>query len=181
MIRSFLAVLLLGLGLSACAGTKLDQFAAGTPKLDLEQYFVGQTKAYGLFEDRFGKIRRQFVVTIDGRMEGQDLILDEAFVYDDGERQRRIWRLTPKGGGIYEGRADDVIGVAQGRLSGNAFNLRYAMNLKVDANSSWKVTFDDWMLLQPDGVLLNRAFVDRFGVQIGSVSLAFVKQPQAMR
>jgi Protein of unknown function (DUF3833) len=177
MIRSILASLLLVGSLSACAGTRLDQVAQKTPVLDLNSYFVGQTKAYGLFEDRFGKIRRQFVVTIDGRMDGNDLILDEAFVYNDGERQRRVWRMTPKGNGVYEGRADDVIGVAQGKLSGNAFNLRYKLNLKVDEKSTWKVSFNDWMLLQPDGVLLNRAYVDRFGVQIGSVTLAFVKKP----
>jgi len=37
------------------------------------------------------------------------------------------------------------------------------------------VRFDDWMYLQSDGVLLNRAKVTKFGVELGTVTLAFSK------
>ena len=39
------------------------------------------------------------------------------------------------------------------------------------------VHFDDWMYLQPDGVLLNRAYVSKWGIDIGSVTLAFKRVP----
>ncbi len=59
---------------------RLDDFAAGQPPLRLEQFFAGTARGAGLFEDRFGNLRRQFVVTIQGRVEGDALILDELFV-----------------------------------------------------------------------------------------------------
>ena len=53
--------------------------------VDLFEYFSGQSRAWGLFEDRFGKVRRQFSVDIEGRVSGDTLTLEEDFVYDDGE------------------------------------------------------------------------------------------------
>lgn len=42
-------------------------------------------------------------------------------------------------------------------------------------DGSLRVDFDDWMLLQDDGVLINRAWVKKLGVTIGTVSLFFRK------
>ncbi len=164
--------------LTGCASTKIEQYSAAKLDLVLEDYFVGRTQATGLFEDRFGKIRRQFIVEITGKVEGDTLILDEDFTYNDGEKQRRIWRLKKLGGGRYEGRANDVEGIAIGELRGNAFNFRYAIDLKVGTKKdgspkTWRVKFNDWMFLQPNGVILNRAYVSRWGFQIGSVTLSF--------
>ena len=38
-----------------------------------------------------------------------------------------------------------------------------------------RVTFDDWMWLMSDERLLNRAYVKRFGVDIGEVIIWFEK------
>ena len=45
------------------------------PDLILEQYFLGKTFASGIFEDRFGNVRRQFTVDIDGTWDGKTLTL----------------------------------------------------------------------------------------------------------
>jgi hypothetical protein len=37
------------------------------------------------------------------------------------------------------------------------------------------VKFDDWMFLQADGVLVNRATVSKFGFKVGEVTLFFTK------
>ncbi len=179
MIRTLLVTLLLAL--SGCASMKIDRFEGGKPPLNLEDYFKGRTQATGIFEDRFGTLRREFTVVIDGKVEGDTLILDEDFTYSDGEKQRRVWRLKQIAPGRYEGRANDVDGVAVGELRGNAFNFRYAIDLKVGTRKDgsakmWRVKFNDWMFLQADGVILNRAYVSRWGFQIGSVTLSF-KRP----
>lgn len=160
--------------LIGCSGMKPSDFAGNEPKFVLEDYFKGETRAWGLFEDRFGNFRRQFTVDITGTWDGTDLVLDERFVYDDGERDRRVWTLTKTGENTYEGTAADVIGKAHGEIAGNAFNFRYDLNLKV-GDGTWKVSFDDWMFLQPDGVLLNRATMSKFGLELGVVTIAFSK------
>lgn len=165
---------LFALGLGGCDDMTVDEFAGRGPELRLEEYFAGRTEAWGLFEDRFGRVRREFAVEIDGAREGDDLTLDERFRYADGETDRRVWRIAVQGGGRYVGRADDVVGEAVGRAVGNALNWRYDMDLKV-GDGTWRVAFDDWFYLQPDGVLINRARVKRWGFEIGTLSIFFRK------
>ena len=149
-------------------------FKNTVPQFILEEYFIGKTQASGIFEDRFGNIRRQFQVDITGTWNGRNLVLDEQFVYNDGERDQRIWTIEKIDAHTYKGRADDVIGSAQGKAYGNALNWRYDMNLKI-GTSTIQVHFNDWMFLQSSGVLLNRAKVSKFGIELGTVTLAFVK------
>lgn len=150
-------------------------FEGTGPQLKVEEYFLGETRAWGIFEDRFGKLRRQFVVDITGTMDGDVLILDERFDYADGEKDRRVWRIQKMDEHNYEGRADDVIGVAKGIAYGNALNWSYDLDLQIGENKV-RVHFNDWMFLQPDGVLMNRARVSKWGFEIGEVTLMF-KRP----
>ena len=72
---------------------KPSDFSKAEPLLRIEDYFVGQTRAWGIFEDRFGNLRRQFDVDIQGSWDGEALVLDERFRYRDGETDRRIWTI----------------------------------------------------------------------------------------
>lgn len=180
--RAFVSRLLLAaallVGLNGCSSMKIQDFATQTPVLKIEEYFAGRTTAWGLFEDRFGTLRRSFTVTIDGAWDGRELTLDERFLYSDGETDRRVWRITKTAEGRYEGRADDVIGTAEGQSAGNALNWTYELMMKV-GDDRWRVRFDDWMWLQPGGVLMNRAHVYRWGLWIGTVSLFFQPEGKA--
>jgi len=149
-----------------------EDFKDTGPKLKIEEYFLGETRAWGIFEDRFGKLRRQFVVDITGTMDGDERVLDERFDYADGEKDRRVWRIRKLDEHNYEGRADDIIGVAKGVSYGNALNWSYDLDLQIGDNSL-RVHFNDWMFLQPDGVLMNRARVTKWGFDIGEVTLMF--------
>ena len=78
--------------------------------------------------------------------------------------------------GTYTGEADDVIGTAKGISSGNALNWSYVLDLKIGDDKTTKVTFDDWMFLQPGGVLINRARMSKFGIEIGQITISFMKR-----
>jgi len=157
---------------------KPEDFKDRQPTFLPEEYFQGTTQAWGMFEDRFGDVRRQFSVEIVGTWEDEQLTLVEDFVYDDGETERRVWRIRKTGESTYEGEADGVVGVAKGVQSGNVMNWQYDFDLKV-GDSVWRVHFDDWMLLQSDGVMLNRATVTKFGFTLGTATIAFKKQPDS--
>lgn len=163
------------LGGCASAPTPAD-YATEKPVLDMRQYFNGRLTAHGVFTDRSGKVVRRFVVTMDCRWDGAQGVLDENFTYSDGEKQRRIWRLTDQGGGRYTGTADDVVGTAEGRASGNSFYWTYTLRLPV-GDSVYDVQFEDWMWLVDDRVMLNKAVMSKFGIRLGEVTLAFNKQP----
>ena len=168
------ALLLLTAG---CSGMKPEDFEGREPRLLIEDYFAGDTRAWGLFEDRFGTLRREFVVDIAGTWDGETLTLVEDFAYADGETEQRIWTIRKLDDHRYEGTADDVVGTAEGLSYGNALNWRYTLALKV-GDSVWNVRFDDWMFLQRDDVLVNRARVSKFGIEIGEVTI-FFRKPDA--
>jgi hypothetical protein len=151
-----------------------EDYADHQPVLDLFAYFAGETRAWGMFQDRFGEVRRRFTVNIIGRQQDGHLILDESFLYDDGQTQRRVWTIERLDEHHYQGQADDVVGVARGKAYGNVLNWRYDLLLEVD-RKQWQVHFDDWMFLQDDRVLLNRAKVSKYGLTLGEVTLFFLK------
>jgi hypothetical protein len=159
--------------LTGCAaGPQLANLANEKPALDLRRYFNGRVQAHGLFFDRSGAVRRRFTVEMQCRWQGDEGVLDEQFAYSDGERERRIWRITHLGNGRWRGRADDVVGEAAGESAGNALRWRYTLRLVVDGRP-WELQFDDWMYLLDDEVLLNRATLSKWGVYLGEVQIAF--------
>lgn len=174
--RHTLLTLLAGTAvLTGCANPQVADYAQERPLLELDRYFTGRVLAHGVFQKRNGAVARRFTVVMDCHWEGNQGVLDEAFTYSDGTTERRIWRLTKHADGRYTGRADDVVGEAQGQTSGNAFRWNYTLRLPVDGKE-YEVQFDDWMFLVDDRVLLNRATMSKFGVTLGEVLLSFTKQ-----
>ena len=161
--------------LTGCAGPQIGDYAAERPTLDLRRYFDGTLDAYGVFTDRSGRVVRRFVVEMRCAWNGDEGVLDEDFVYADGEKQKRIWRLKHLGDGEYVGTADDVKGQARGRTAGNAFRWQYTLLLPVDGRIV-EVQFDDWMYLMDDRVMLNKATMSKFGIRLGEVTLSFVRR-----
>lgn len=161
--------------LTGCAAPQLADYAGATPRLNLRDYFDGSVDAWGIFTDRAGKVVKRFTVAMTCSWQGDQGVLDEAFLYSDGTRQRRIWRLRQLADGHYTGRADDVIGEAAGRQLGNAFQWQYTLALPVDGKTI-EVQMDDWMYLMSERVLLNKASMSKFGVHLGEVTLSFTKR-----
>ena len=170
----FLILPAIGLLTVGCSKMKIEDFEGKQPKFVLEQYFSGKTRAWGIVKDRFGNIRRQFTVDMTGTWDGQVLTLDESFNYDDGETDNRVWKIRKIGAHDYEGEAEDVVGKAVGKAYGSALNWSYILALKISGRT-WNVTFDDWMFLQPNGVLFNSAEMSKFGITIGEITLFFKK------
>jgi hypothetical protein len=164
------------LGLVGCAAPSIERYAAEQPVLDLQQYFNGTLDAYGIFTDRSGAVVKRFTVVMRCSWQGDNGVLDEDFTYSDGSVQKRIWRLTKLGDGRFTGRADDVVGEAQGESRGNAFHWAYTLRLPVN-DSVYDVQFDDCMYLMTDKVMLNKASMRKFGVHLGEVTLSFAKRP----
>jgi hypothetical protein len=162
--------------LAGCAAApQPSDYAAERPVLDLRNYFNGTLDAYGLFQDRSGKVVKRFTVVMVCSWQGDEGTLDEDFSYSDGTRQRRVWHLRKEPDGRYTGRADDVVGEARGQERGNAFQWSYTLSLPVDGKV-YEVQMDDWMYLMNDKVMLNKARMSKFGFQLGEVTLSFTKR-----
>jgi hypothetical protein len=161
--------------LGGCASQQMESYAIEKPALDLQQYFNGTLDAYGVFTDRSGTVVKRFTVVMVCQWQGNEGTLDEDFSYSDGTKQKRVWHLTRLADGRYTGHAGDVVGAAQGESRGNTFHWNYTLNLPV-GDKVYEMQFDDWMYLMNDRVMLNKASMRKFGVQLGEVTLSFFKR-----
>ncbi|CAM2885463.1 DUF3833 domain-containing protein [Vibrio rarus] len=175
-VRGFLFALLAIVTLVGC-GAHLNEYQKQTPQFDLFGYFSGHVTAWGMVQDRSGKQTRRFEVALHGQVEGDTLTLHEDFVFADGENTTRIWRITRLADGSYEGRADDVVGVAQGREVGNALHWRYDFALP-RGDSSVMVHFDDWLYRQDNEHVFNVTSIRKLGIEFGRLTLFFQKHSQ---
>lgn len=175
MKRRLLLTAAASAALAGCASPRLADYANETPQFDLRRYFTGTIDAWGVFTDRAGKVVKRFTVVMECSWQGDQGVLDEAFSYSDGTRQRRVWRVKQLADGRYTGRADDVVGEAAGQQRGNAFHWGYRLALPVDGKVV-EVDMDDWMYLMSDRVILNKATMRKFGLPLGEVTLSFMKR-----
>ena len=73
---------------------KPEDFKNKEPRLIIENYLSGNVKAWGVLQNRSGKVTRQFSADLNGKWDGKQLILDEKFNWSDGEIQNRQWQIT---------------------------------------------------------------------------------------
>jgi hypothetical protein len=169
----------LGLGLAVLSGCtarpRPDQPPLSTRQLNLEQFFAGPITAHGQFQDALGHVSRRFDVAMRGRWDGKTLTLTEDFRYSDGTAERRVWTLRKTGPDTWEGTAPGVIGTARGEERGDTFNWRYTIDLPKGDGTTVRVSFDDWMWLVTDRRVLNRAYMRKYGLTVGEVTIFFEK------
>ena len=164
--------------LSACmGGIDGSKYVDQTPRFQLEEYFNGRIKAWGIIQDRSGNIITRFDVEMEGKWDGNKGVLDEVFTYyGTGEVQNRIWEITKIDDNHYEGKAGDIIGKAKGTAYGNAIRWNYEMDVPVD-DTSYRMTFDDWIWAMNDGVVINRSYLKKFGITFAELTIFMQKQP----
>ncbi len=160
--------------LTACSGIKVEEYAATPPDLNLKTFFNGNLRAYGMLQNRTGRVTRRFVADIFATWDGENGRLVEEFHFDDEEVQHRTWLISHQGNGVYVGTADDVLGEATGRASGMAFHWQY------DLLVPWKdneiaVELDDWLFLVDEEHLLNKTTLTKFGFKVGDLTLVIEK------
>ena len=174
-MKKFLYLFLIIL-FTGCANNKMEpiDFKDQKPRLIIEDYLSGDVKAWGILQNRSGKVTRQFSADLNGVWDGKQLILDEKFDWDDGEVQTRQWQITKIDENHYEGTAGDVVGTAKGFSYGPAFKFEYVLLVPVKGKEI-KITFDDWIFKQDERVAINRATMTKFGFKVAELTVVFVK------
>lgn len=145
------------------------------PHFDLTSFLEGRTFAWGIFEDRFGRVRRRFTVEMVGGWNEHVFHLDEQFTYDDGSRETRVWRVEPAGPGRFTATSADCVGIAQGKCSADAIHMAYTFRLDLDGREI-HVELDDRIYRVGEHVAVNRAIMRKWGVRLGAISLFFQRE-----
>ena len=167
----FVAILL-----ASCSDNNMKpiDFKDQKPRLIIEEYLSGNVKAWGILQNRSGKVTRQFSADLNGKWDGKQLILDEKFIWNDGEIQTRQWKIDKIDEHNYEGTAGDVVGKAKGYSYGPAFKFEYVLLVPVKGKEM-KITFDDWIFMQDEKIAINRATLTKFRFKVGELTVFFKK------
>ncbi len=173
MIRAIFLILILNL--TGCTKNMEPQdFKDQKPRLIIEKYLSGNVKAWGILQNRSGKVIRQFSADLIGKWDGKHLTLDEKFMWNDGEVQLRQWKINKLDENNYEGTAGDVFGKARGYSYGPAFKFEYVLLVPIKGKEI-KIKFDDWIFKQDERVAINRATMTKFGFKVAELTVMFVK------
>lgn len=175
MIQRFL-VLAAALLLASCASVVPQDYAREKPALDLKAYFNGKVDAWGIVQERSGRVIKRMVVEMNCTWDGDTGTLDERFTYADGTKETRVWTIR-KEGDRYTGTAADVVGEAKGEAAGNALRWSYVLSTKREDGGTIALDMDDWMWLVDEKTLVNKATFSKFGIAFGEVTIFFRKRP----
>ena len=142
---------------------------------ELTTFLDGRTRAWGIFEDRSGRLRRRIDVDMDGRWHEGVFRLDERFVYDDGRIENRTWLVKQTSAGRFEATCDDCVGFAVGVCSRDRIQMSYAFRLRLPSRVV-TVDLDDRLYKMSARTAINRATVRKWGIRVGELTLFFEKQ-----
>jgi hypothetical protein len=160
--------------ITACSRQHIDDYNTTLPDFDVIDFFTGDLEANGVVINYSGQVTRRFTVKMLGTVDNKLLTLDEWFVFDDGEKLKRTWRINQNSDGTYNGTAGDIIGTAQGEQLGMALHWDYEMELSVD-DSVYRVVFDDWLYRVDNNNIINRSVIKKLGFKVGEVILSIRK------
>ncbi len=155
---------------------QIEDFTNKGPEFIPQEYFNGKLTAYGMVKDRSGKIIKTFKGDLVGSWDKNGVgTLDEKFVYDNGEKQTRVWTLTPTGDKTFIGTAGDIVGEAEMIANGNTVMIDYTMRVPYN-DSTIDINVKDWLHLQEDGVILNHSKMKKFGFTVGELVITIIKE-----
>ena len=166
--------IILAMTLLSCSISNPKIYEKNSPKFDIKKYFNGKLEAYGVVKDWRNKITRKFYVTMNGEWHGNEGTLEEFFVFDDGEKQTRTWKLSVIDDHNFIGKAGDVIGNAKGTQYGNAVRMDYVLRTPV-GNKQYDLKIEDWLYLIDEKHLINESKIKKFGLTLGYLTIGFNK------
>ncbi|MCK5750991.1 MAG: DUF3833 family protein [Oricola sp.] len=125
----------------------------------------GERKWRGTAHGLFGLINRGFSIQSSGEMRNGVILFTETLAFDDGETQRRFWRLAQTADGLsVEGPGIEQTKPAKA-IGDNAFELEYKISLGV-----WRCVYRDFFTLRDDGGVDNRGYIRIAGAPVMTVT-----------
>ncbi|HPD91122.1 MAG: DUF3833 family protein [Rhodobacter sp.] len=168
VLAVLLALIALRAWLFSFAAQAPADFRETGPLFDPRTALNGKIASEGVIFGPTGKAISRFVMQMEGRWAGRRGSLTESFRYDSGRVQERRWDLTLNADGSLEATAPDILGTGRGTLSGATLRLTYRIRLPEDAGGH-VLDVIDWLYLMPNGTVMNRSQMRRFGVTVAEL------------
>jgi hypothetical protein len=157
--------------LTGCASMQPHDFAGSPTRFELDRYFTGHARSWGVFENDSGQPHRSFVCDSYGKQNAKgDVALHQDFRFSDGKSQTRDWIIHRTDETHWEATANDMVGTAKGVGEGNAFYWQYTISLDKE-NPLATVHISQWMYLGVGtDTLMTRLIIRKLGIKVSQVS-----------
>lgn len=141
-----------------------------------ETAFVGRFDGWGVMETPLGKLQKRYVVTAEGRLDGDTIHFTEVWSFDDGHQDRLDWRITRGADGAYQGQEPTLDGAAEGEVDGFAFRWRYTRETPQPDGGALKLNFDDCFWRIGSDVMAVRGTAGRLGLPFAVAHVTYRRQ-----
>ena len=143
------------------------------PRHDPVDFFDGQVQALGVVLDRAGVVRRRFSATFNGQRDAAGISIVEVLTYDDGEIDRRNWRIEPAGANAYAATAEGLAEPALIALTqpGEA-RWTYQMDIPI-GKRVLRFGFQDIMVQLSADTMVSHTPMRKFGITWASITTTY--------
>lgn len=138
----------------------------------LFEFLQGQCVAWGVFEDRFARLRRRFTASVKGCWQGDEFELTEIIRHANGQIQTREWRYGVLQDGVLRGTSLETIGFAYGLMSKHDAQLNYKMRTLAHDRPMTVSVYDRYFRLD-NASMMNRGTVKKFGIKLGEITVFY--------
>ncbi|WP_417806378.1 DUF3833 domain-containing protein [Thioclava sp.] len=155
---------------------RLSDYASESPSFDIREAFEGPVEAHGMIYGPTGRVTSRFRAMMVGTFTNEGGVINEKFHYASGRTQNRAWNIRFADDGTISSTADDIEGVATMAQRGNALEMHYKLRLPEDAGGH-VLDVTDWIYQMPDGTLLNRSQMRKFGIKVAELFAVMRRMP----
>lgn len=145
-----------------------DDYDEGFPAFDLKEHLKGEMICDGIIYGPLGRVTSTFSADFTITWDGDTGVMAEHFRYNEGSTQDREWTITLGADGTFKLAAPDVPKGGIGVLCGPAVRMEYAIQVPEESGGHILQTVD-WMYLTPDGTIVNRSQLRKFGFKVAEL------------
>jgi hypothetical protein len=157
---------------------RLSDYVTDAPSFDIRQAFEGPVEAHGMIYGPTGRVTSRFRAMMVGTFTNEGGVINEEFDYASGRTQSRAWNIRFADDGTISSTAGDIEGVATMAQRGNALEMHYKLRLPEDAGGH-VLDVTDWIYQMPDGTLLNRSQMRKFGIKVAELFAVMRRVPDS--
>ena len=164
------SIILLVFLLSSCATSRTDEndlrdfdSLDNGVKMDIRKFFSGDIEGSGIVQDGNGKIKKTYIVKVNGKWDDNKGVVSQNFQYSDGTKDGRTWLITMDANNIaFTAIGHEVSTPARGKQVGNSAQMSYSTSTQEkdgDKMGAVEPRFDEKMYLVDDKSMI---IVSRF-------------------
>ncbi len=144
------------------------KYLDGAQKFDISEFYNNKSCGFAIVLSNNGDIIDKITIAANGEWGKDRGVIKFNYIYNDNRKESRTWLITKSDDKNFSIVGHDFAGNAKGRQSGNAAEIIYNMNYKLD-NQPKEIKFVDNLYLIDKNSLIIRSDLHHNQKRIGKI------------